>query len=466
MNVANSNDSCNSIDSSHGVNDAFAISTERTVFARTSVEAPVVELLTVTKHSNDLYPNRQERAKIATLGRHHAHHRRCVVEKVLQSHSCSSANEGSKTFSSLPVSSSKRRLPLTSIVTRKKLASSSTLRRAVLPKRRRQLSGEKYPKRFCHSVPKHDLVEIMVRRGMAVEIMVRRGMADAKKGGKLAEEFVRRQCLGGHNSSNGCTRTTRSAPVRKEGTQGTHTNNDDIDSTTIFRQLNILKRGGYWKYLPREDAQEEEHHWDEERLPERRSNLFRKEENKENFPRASHPNTRIAYRSQREWEWDNEEDDDDHEDYGEEGETHRNSIDPFVGSALEISNKNYIDIECIGFRVHTVTKDGWMCSSEQICCGNNNCDGATAGSTKQQQQQQQPQQQLLVMLHLPSKVATLGRQGMCVRGMDLMKRRNNGVLEPHTHRHANTGYGNGHGILEDRPSTTMNHYLLFGRISL
>ena len=441
MGVANSEDSCNSNDSPHGINHSFAISTERTVFGRMSVEAPVSALSTVTKHSNTLHPNRQERAQKETLGTYHAHHRRCVVEKVLRSYSCSSSNEGRRAFSSLPASSSKRRFPLTSIATQKKLESSSTLRRAVLPRRRRLLCGEKYAKRFGHSVvAKHDLVEIMLQRAMA----------DTTKGGKLAEEFLRRDCLGVDNSGSGCTRTTYSDAVGREGTQGFHTNNDDIDSATIFRQLNILKRGGYWKYLLREDAQEEEQHWDEERL-----NRFRKEANKENFPRASHPNTRIAYRSQREWEWDDE------EDYEEEGRTHRNSINLFVGSALKISNTNDIDIKCIGFRVHTVTKDGWMCSSEQFCCGNNNCNGATGGSTKQQQQQQH-----LVLLHLPGKLAVLGRQGMCIRGMDLMKRRDNGAVEPHTHHLANTGNGNGHGILGDHPSTATDHLLLFGRISL
>jgi hypothetical protein len=280
--------------------------------------------------------------------------------------------------------------------------------------------------------------------------MLQRAMTDR------AEDYLHMHCLGVHNSSSGCTRTIYSAAVGREVAQGIHTNNDGIDSATIFRQLNILKTGGYWKYLLLEDAQEEEQDWDEEMLPEERSNRVRKEASKENSPRASHPNTCIGYRNQREWEWDDEED---YEDYEEEGRTHRNSINPFVGSALQISNKNDIGIECIGFRVQTVTKDGWMCSSEQFCCGSNNCNGATAGSTRHQQQH-------LVLLHLPSKLAALGRHGMYMRGMDLMKRRDNGAVEPHTHHHANTGYGNGNGILGDHPSTITDHCLLFGRISL
>jgi hypothetical protein len=59
-----------------------------------------------------------------------------------------------------------------------------------------------------------------------------------------------------------------------------------------------------------------------------------------------------------------------------------------------------------GIVVRRVTKDGWWVSSSLV--NGEDCH----------------------ILRLPSKLASLGRDGMKLFGMDLMKRRDNGVLEP------------------------------------
>ena len=164
-------------------------------------------------------------------------------------------------------------------------------------------------------------------------------------------------------------------------------------------------------------------------------NLLRREENKENVARTIHPNRRSDYDSQGIW------------DYEESEDSLEEEIDPFVGSVLANGNRNTMLGGSIGFRVHAITEDGWMCCLEElapsVCKKNCNALADEPCAT----------QQTLVLLHLPTKVAALGRQGMFVSGMDLMKRRDNGVLEPHTR------------ILSSNPLTRSTNHL-FGRASL
>ena len=176
---------------------------------------------------------------------------------------------------------------------------------------------------------------------------------------------------------------------------------DGIRSEKIFEQLNILKRGGYWKHLLMGNMQERFDGQDEERFeyggP---ANNFSQKENKENIPYARHPNARPRY--SRHGTTSNEEDGD----YIEEEELWHNSLGQFVGSVIASNSKN--DTVGVSFRVHDITEEGWMCFLER-------------------------KEQSMFLLRLPAKVAALGKEGMLVMGVDLMKRRDNGVLEPCTH---------------------------------
>lgn len=214
------------------------------------------------------------------------------------------------------------------------------------------------------------------------------------------------------------------------GINDTEDTSDLIDSNKIFRQLNILKRGGYWKHLVMGGSVPEHVCYDDGDVYEEEQNRIRKEENKENLPRAGHPNIQITNSSQGEWSY--EEDDF----IQEEEEFHSNGVGPFVGSALVTNSKHGMVDGPVGFRVHEITEDGWMCS---------HCHGAIGPSNTSQHP--------LLLFHLPDRVATLGRMGMVISGIDLMKRRDNGALEPHTHD------------LRRSPSTMPTDYL-FGTISI
>jgi hypothetical protein len=319
-------------------------------------------------------------------------------------------------------------VPLASLVACGTRATNSSLRKAVLPRKRKlKVAGERYRKRFRHSVVKFGLVEAIVPREM-VETRDEVGL-------EREYSFM--------SSDHACN---------TESQTGIHTNND-IDSVAIFRQLNILKRGGYWEHLQRNGTHDEEGHRECETLPDERWNHspFRKDENKENLSRANHPNTLIYY----------QEDDDDEDEH----DGNPSSIDPYVGSALAITDKNRTIGNSIVFFVHAITEDGWMCSS-QAFCGGNDCgcsdvhnEPSAAAESSSGHHHYHKKHQSLLLLHLPSKVAALGRTGMCVRGVDLMKRRDNGALEPHIHL---TTSGYGHAFLGDSSLSDP----LFGRISL
>jgi hypothetical protein len=113
---------------------------------------------------------------------------------------------------------------------------------------------------------------------------------------------------------------------------------ESIDNVTLFRQLSILKRGGYWKYLQREEK------YREETTPQQSWRNYNggKDENKENAPHID--------------EDDNDDDDDEEEEI-------------YDGYQVECA---LFDTDQVGvggprgFYVHAVTEDGWMCSDDRL----------------------------------------------------------------------------------------------------
>lgn len=246
----------------------------------------------------------------------------------------------------------KRKLPLSAPTTAQLSPSKSTLPTAVLPRRKRKAFTDDRPqKRSCtHGVAKHEQVEIIF---------------DARNRGKFSK-----------------------------------TSEDGIDSEKIFQQLNVLKRGSYWKHLLRSDLQEEDDGQDEDYFEYGEArNYSRRKENKENTSHTGHPNTRSSDSTHEATSYNEE------EDSRNEEESH-SGRGQFVGSVISSNNKG--DTMGISFRVYAITEEGWMCGLE-------------------------PKEQSTILLHLPPKVAALGRQGMVVTGVDLMKRKDNGVLEPYSH---------------------------------
>jgi len=198
-------------------------------------------------------------------------------------------------------------------------------------------------------------------------------------------------------------------------------------NVTIFRQLSILKLGGYWKHLQREDQ------W--EGITPQQSWIFGgNDENKENVIR-SHPNiftTVPVYHEQRDITIDDdiaEEDDD-----GDDGDDIE-EVDDFCLNG----RKSDLFIECAfntdrvgfvggGFYIQKITGDGWICSDQLYDKNNINDDDG-------QQDTQTHQLSTLPLLRLPKKVTALGQEGMYIEDIDLMKRRDNGTIEPCNHRH-------------------------------
>ena len=268
--------------------------------------------------------------------------------------------------------------------------------------------SERPLKRLRPSDPNHE----------AVDLHAQHTTLDKGERKKVEEQnFFHPKCCEAHNYS---------------GINDTEDASDLIDSNKIFRQLNILKRGGYWKHLMGEGGLENVCN-DDGDVYEKEENRIRKEENKENLPRASHPNIQITNSSQGEWSY---EEDDSIEEEEEEEALHRNGVSTFVGSALVANSKHGMVDGPVGFQVHEITEDGWMC-------------GHWHGATYPIDTAQQP----LLLFHLPDRVAALGRIGMVIGGIDLMKRRDNGALEPHTHDFR-------------RSSSTMPKDYLFGTISM
>jgi len=219
-------------------------------------------------------------------------------------------------------------------------------------------------------------------------------------------------------------------------------NSEGIENVTIFRQLSILKLGGYWKHLQREDQ------YGEETTP-RQSWICRgKDENKENVMR-SHPNiftTVPFYHEQRDITTDDDiDDDDDDDDDEDDGDDDDDEIEEVDDGCLNGSNSDSF-IECAfntdrvgfvgpfgGFFIHAITEDGWMCSDQLYDTSNK----INANDDDQQDKCEVEARQLSTfpLLRLPKKVTALGQEGMYIEDMDLMKRRDNGTIEPCNHRH-------------------------------
>mmetsp|Transcript_26914 Transcript_26914/g.63211 ORF Transcript_26914/g.63211 Transcript_26914/m.63211 type:complete len:464 (+) Transcript_26914:166-1557(+) len=413
--------------SSEGTSEENCVEDE---FRRTVEVAQSIKLFTMPSHHDISHMKNLGRAAKGISGIQSTQHRGGVRQQILRSYSCyPSKTKRSGAFFTTQLPPSKRRLALAPLPRRRSSSSTFARAKAVLPNvRKRMLFGEKYPKRFSHSVARRDRVELIAGRGLPLE---------TSEGGNLETKSPRRQCLGVYNVRDS-TGATCSNPLEREPTTCVSPI-EDIDSVTIFRHLNVLKRGGYWKHLPRDDPPRE----GRANFPRESQYTIRKEENKENSPSANHPNARVP--SALPTEWDVEEDDDD-EYLGVEADGHGTIVEnPFEGSALATGGHRSDTLgEFAGFRVHAITDDGWLCGSEPY---------RESSAHDQQHQLQQP----LLLLHLPRKVAALARSGMFVRGVDLMKRRDNGALEPHSHQDGNDSQGNRDRSLGDS---------LFGRILL
>jgi hypothetical protein len=209
---------------------------------------------------------------------------------------------------------------------------------------------------------------------------------------------------------------------------------ESIDNVTIFRQLSILKRGGYWKHLQREEE------YREETTPQQSWRIYDggKDENKENAA-----NDDID-------EDDNDDDDDDDEE----------EIDD--GYLVEYAfNTDRVDLGGPhGFYIHAITEDGWVCSDDRLRDNDDDVDvdvndddqqyECEGEARRRRRRRQNVQQQLstlpssssssTLLLRLPKKVASLGREGMFIIGINLMKRRDNGAVEPCNH-YSNSNHG-------------------------
>jgi hypothetical protein len=185
---------------------------------------------------------------------------------------------------------------------------------------------------------------------------------------------------------------------------------DDIDESKIIFHLRVLKKGGYWQHLPREDGEhhhDEEHHLDHGNDPVRStrveavtvsSTVACDDVEKENASRLGNRKQTSPHFWQN--ENDHEDDEIDYEDEDEEAiDDENDTVDRVFICCVLISPRD-------GIVVHKVTKDGWWVSSPLV-------NGEDS-----------------YLLRLPSKLASLGRDGMKLFGIDLMKRRDNGVLEP------------------------------------
>jgi hypothetical protein len=185
--------------------------------------------------------------------------------------------------------------------------------------------------------------------------------------------------------------------------------NDAIDHGKIVQQMSILKKGDYWKHLPSEGTEGgissdfalppsvDEDEEDEEDVNEPFVD-------KENIP---HLRNRLDVHAH---------DDDGNGDLDLEYELRPNGTigsremvvaeesNGFLTRILPLFSSS--DSQCTFF-VKKVTDDGWFCASSQ-----------------------EEQEASCHLLRLPSKVAKLGCNGMSITGITLMKRRDNGVLEP------------------------------------
>ncbi|OEU23021.1 hypothetical protein FRACYDRAFT_233187 [Fragilariopsis cylindrus CCMP1102] len=122
-----------------------------------------------------------------------------------------------------------------------------------------------------------------------------------------------------------------------------------------------------------------------------------------------------------------------------------------------------------GFYIHAVTEDGWMCSDDQLRddVDVNDDDQQDECEEEARRRRHNVERQLsmlspsssTLLLRLPKKVASLGRKGMLILGINLMERRHNGAIEPCNH-HSYSNYGT-----IARPSSESSEDL-YGRISI
>ena len=182
------------------------------------------------------------------------------VPTVLRSYSCSSSSAFRNASFQSPVPRTLRRLSLASIaVARTNRACvpwNSILRTAVLPNRRQAMRHNSV---ITASVRHREGIRRSVAKNALVEILVQRGIAGTKEGGRLAEKLLchnRRLGVGkkkivdwGSGLDSSVGKISKGADVYESV---------DIERI-VFRQLNVLKRGGYWEHLPRDDDDNREH---------------------------------------------------------------------------------------------------------------------------------------------------------------------------------------------------------------
>ena len=281
--------------------------------------------------------------------------------------------------------------------------------------------------------------------------------------------------VGARSQSKSIPTSTQKDGDDKEGTINRKTSCSDIktEETTIFRQLGILKRGGYWKHLPREEQEQDQEEHEEGMLPDERwrnnsmgSLVGNKDENKENLIRyLNHPN---VMRTVAEFNEDDVEADDDTiateiDDMDDDDCLHDSNSDPFSEYVLTRTdrigcnaNSGSIGSLCKGFYIHAITEDGWMCSNNcfhnsDIATDSNSYDEVLRGELKGEDNDKDKESRLkfqqlassssssspslsssspLILLRLPNKVAALGREKMHVQEIGLVKRRDNGTVEP------------------------------------
>eukprot|EP00536_Pseudo-nitzschia_multiseries_P012200 jgi/Psemu1/31204/gm1.31204_g len=222
--------------------------------------------------------------------------------------------------------------------------------------------------------------------------------------------------------------------MQEDGTSSSK--KDSIDSEMIFRQLNVLKQGGYWEHLPREEDHQEstpDLYNREETINGEVQAFVHEDENKENSRRNYHPNRNVQYSNSGEiltninddngevGDEDENEDEDEQggDEYGGEREMDIGGTSVFVGSAFI---NGFGGAEPVGFYVDEITGDGWICSKFR--------QGKKKNSFNDDEDIGEREHHSKLLLRLPSKVALLGRLGMHVQGVNLLKRRDNGVVEP------------------------------------
>ncbi|KAL3916639.1 MAG: hypothetical protein SGILL_005084 [Bacillariaceae sp.] len=205
-------------------------------------------------------------------------------------------------------------------------------------------------------------------------------------------------------------------PMRVEASVD-HNNLLKIDQDKIVRQISILKKGGYWKFLlPEEEVRDgdgesvfalhQSRSLDEDET---------EEEGGENKTLPNKENMRCLDNRQNHIH----DDADTYDDYANNEAQHDDS-----SSSNDIHNRTDPAIEnndfqgcilpsprCDTFWVKKVTDDGWLC-------------------TRSLQQQGDHEDKDCHLLRLPSKVSRLGCDGMMISGIALMHRRDNGALEP------------------------------------